>query len=678
MRIDTSSARRRGTPRRYTTAPLALLVLAPALALAQEAEVQVGADVGVEEDGAAGPPPVLAVEHALRADGRPAPLKVIVRRPTWLRTAPAPDAPVRREVGPMEFFFVLAREEGWYRVATRETVPAGTQLGFLAIEDVVEWWHREAIGLLPRASGRQRARFYADPARWQDGFTRWPDPPQADGAALGIEPERLGHAGFVLPVLEAREGVTLDLDGSVHDLYRVAFVAAPPAGVTAAPAAPADQALKDELGGFLVDVVFCVDASGSMQPYIDAVREAIARVTADLRDAHADLRDRFRFGLVTFRGPGEAEIACRLEEGRDHARFLGRVAALDDEGGADDGEDVLSGMKLALSGMDWCDVGFKQVVLVGDEAAFGPDNHPERNPTGLTIPELLAIAQPVEGAVRPLDALKVCRVISTVEVQRRVNGAKLDALRTRQFSELAGLGDGAHFPGEAFRFAAGEVGGMRDALVADLTRRIEGARAVAGIVDDDAPQALPAGPLDRDARFAGVPAPFREMIELLRPTDALEALPVHEAWTSSFDAYGAPVVTERFLVSRARLRRLQQTVELVATELDLPGVNPGVLVQMLQQRLAAMSIDHDLSPATPLSVVFEIVGGLPIRTPLMELSPEQVAAMTPADRGRVVDKLARMARVFDEQLGTPGLWFKLDPSDEARDALAFVSIDDVR
>lgn len=661
--------------------PAAVLVTAAALSLAglpraraQEPEVRVGAESGVEDEGAA--PSVLAVEHALRADGRPAPLKVIVRRPASLRTAPAPDAPVRRALGPMEFFFVLPGDHaGWYRVATREVVPAGTQLGFVAVEDVVEWWHREAIGLLPRASGRQRARFYVDPARWQDGFTRWPDRPAQDEAALGIEPERLGNAGFVLPVLEAREGVTLDLDGSVHDLYRVAFIAAPQG--RAAPAAP-DQALRDQLGGFLVDVVFCVDASGSMQPYIDAVREAIARVTADLREGHGDLRDRFRFGLVTFRGPGEAEVVCRLDEGRDHARFLGHVAALDDEGGADDGEDVLSGMKLALSGMDWCDVGFKQVVLVGDEAAFGPDNHPERSPSGLTIPELLELAQPVEGAVRPLDALKVCRVISTVEVQRPVNGKKLDALRTRQFSELAGLGDGAHFPGEAFRFAAGEVAGMRDALVADLTRRIEGARAVAGLVDASAPEALPAGSVDRDARFAGVPAPFREMIELLRPADRLEALPVHQAWVSSFDAFGAPVVTERFLVSRARLRRLQQTVELVATELDLPGVNPGVLVQMLQQRLAAMSIDHDLSPSTPLGVVLEIVGGLPIRTPLMQLSPEQVAAMTPADRGRVVDKLARMARVFDEQLATPGLWFKLDPSDDARDALAFVAIDDVR
>ncbi|MCO5169058.1 MAG: VWA domain-containing protein [Planctomycetes bacterium] len=658
-----------------TRAAFALLALA-AVAHAQEAP----------PDADRVPRDLLAVEHAARAEGRPAPLKVIARRATAVRRAPAVDAPVRRAVGPMEFFFVLPAPGGatrltdaagarWYRVATREVVPQGEQFGWLPADDCVEWWHREAVGLLPRAGGRQRARFYADPTRWQDGFTRWPDPPEHDEAALGLEPARLGRAGFVMPVLEAREGVTLDLDGSVHDLYRVAFIAAP----AGAPAPPPREALREALGDFLVDVVFVVDVSGSMRPYIDAVRQAIARVTDDLRGRHGDLRGRFRFGLVTFRGPGEADVVCRLEEGRDHGRFLARVGALEDGGGVDHGEDVLSGIKLALTGVDWCDLGFKQVVLVGDEAAFDQDNHPERNGSGMSIPELLALAQPVQGAVRPLDALRVCRVITTVEVQREVNGPRLDALRTRQFSQLAGLGEGVPFPGEALRFAPGEVQGMRDALVADLGRRIEGARAVVGLVEGEA---LPHGRVDDDPRFAGVPAPFRELIELLRPDDAaaegLPPVPVRDAWLSSFDAFGAATVTERFLVSRARLRRLQQVADLVAHELEQPGVNPGVLVQMLQQRLAAMSIDHDLAPTTPLSVVLEIVGGLPIRTPLMTLTPEQVAAMSPADRARVTDKLARMARLFGEQLAEPALWFKLDPTDEARDALAFVAIDDVR
>lgn len=663
-------------PAWFLVSALAALPLAPCSTLAQE------------QDPLAPPPASQAaqpaLERALRAEGRPAPLKVIVRRPCPIRLQPDPTAAVRRQARPMEFFFVLppgpageAKLPGpagtsWYRVATTEAVQRGQQYGWVPAEDVSEWWHREAIGFLPRENGRQRVRFYADASAWQDGFTRFGQAPQQDEVALGREPESLGNTGFVMPVLESQEGVTLDVDGSVHDLYRVAFIAARPGG-SDAPQAPA-ASLQEALGEFMVDIVFCVDGSGSMQPYIDGVREAIAKVTTQLREEHPGLAERFRFGLVTFSDPGQARVVCTLADGRDHARFLEQVAALDDNGGAEEGEDVLSGMKLAVGEMDWCPVGFKQVILVGDEAAFTPEHRPERNPSGLSIADLLAMAQPVEGALRPIDALEVCRVISTVEIQRKVNGEALDALRTRQFSELAGLGDGTHFPGEAFRFGPDEVASMRDALIADLTRRIEGARAVAGLIEG-AP--LPAQPLTEDDRFAGVPAPFREMIELLRPEESATPA-VREAWVSSFDALGAATVSERFLVSRARLTRLQQVMEAVGSELDAPGVNPTVLVQMLQQRLAAMSIDHDLAPSTPLAQVFEIVGGLPIQTPLMQLTPEQVASMTPADRARVVDKLASMARRFEEQLGEPGLWFKLDPQDDERDALAFVAIHDFR
>src|SRR5688500_8162822 len=95
------------------------------------------------------------VERAVRAQGRPAPLKVSVRRATTIYREPNEQAPQVRPANPMEFFFVLPVPGGqpndykvsptpqgwWYRITTREVAVQGTQYGFVKSADVTEWWH---------------------------------------------------------------------------------------------------------------------------------------------------------------------------------------------------------------------------------------------------------------------------------------------------------------------------------------------------------------------------------------------------------------------------------------------------------------------------------------------------------------------------------------------------------
>ena len=141
-------------------------------------------------------------ETAVRADDRPAPLKVIVRAECTIYTEPSDSAGVRRQASPMEFFYVMPNPDGsdnyridetddgwWYRIHTREQTVQGFQYGFIHSSNVTEWWHREAVGFLPRSNHRQRVRFYTSSDEWQQGFSTYPDPPDADEVALAIEPE---------------------------------------------------------------------------------------------------------------------------------------------------------------------------------------------------------------------------------------------------------------------------------------------------------------------------------------------------------------------------------------------------------------------------------------------------------------------------------------------------------
>lgn len=649
-------------------------------------------------------------ERAVRVEGNPAPLKVIVRQRAPIYRTPDTTKAALREVPPMRFYYVLPApggdpeiykinedEEGWwYRISTREIVNEGVQYGFIHSSAVTEWWHREAVGFLPRdasSNSRQRVRFYDDQERWQDGYTQFQDFDSAnpDTIALGLEPASLGNRGFVMPVLDVQRRQVLPRDDSEHDLYEVAFITVPRGGEEPAPteapeagaegAAPVDigegeTSLQEVIEDFKVDVVFCIDASGSMQPYIDGVRSAVQELTGDLRSNHAGISDRFRFGLVTFRGPGELEVDCTLREGsttgEQGSNFVQKISTVVAEGGGEEGEDMLGGMALAVSAMDWHDYGPRVVVLIGDEPGYDPEHQPQWNSSGVGVAELCAQMQPVENSLAAADAMRVGKVVISVEIQDSRHGEQLSAVRRRQFQ---GLTETPAYAGLYAPIQPGDIQAMKSQITSFIENMLPGVTAlVEAGAEVDSIQA-------DDPALEGIPGPFRAYIEMLQPgsgddTGALASM--QSAWISSNDTWGATLVSERFLVTKNRLRRLQSVIELVGQELDQPDVNPVVLVEQLQERLLGLSIDQDIRPSTPLSEVFEIVGGLPIQTPLMTITPEMIQDQSPRDRARTVDKLSIMASALENQLDDPELWFKLDENDDDRDMVAFISIDDFR
>jgi len=647
-------------------------------------------------------------ERAVRVEGNPAPLKVIVRERAPIYRTPDATKSALREVPPMRFYYVLPapgddpeaykinEDDGgwWYRISTKEIVNNGVQYGFIHSSVVTEWWHREAVGFLPRdasSNSRQRTRFYDTHETWLDGYTQFQDfdAQNPDTIALGIEPASLGNRGFVMPVLDVQRRQVLPRDDSEHDLYEVAFITVPRPGdqepvasdpssetPAAADIGEAGATLAEVIEDFKVDVVFCVDASGSMQPYVDGVRSAVQELTNDLLANHAEISDRFRFGLVTFRGPGELNVDCTLREGsttgEQGSSFVEKISTVQATGGGEDGEDMLGGMALAVSAMDWHHYGPRVVVLIGDEPGYDPEHQPQWNSSGVGVAELCAQMQPVENSLAAADAMRVGKVVISVEIQDPRHGENLSAVRRRQFQ---GLTETPAYAGLYAPIQPGDITAMRSQISSFIENMLPGVEALVGAEGE-----LDAISAD-DPALEGIPGPFRAYIEMLQPgsgddTGSLGSM--QSAWISSNDTWGASLVSERFLVTKSRLRRLQSVIELVGQELDQPDVNPVVLVEQLQERLLGLSIDQDIRPSTPLSEVFEIVGGLPIQTPLMTITPEMIQDQSPRDRARTVDKLAIMANALEDQLDNPELWFKLDETDDDRNMVAFISIDDFR
>ncbi|MHC4667745.1 MAG: vWA domain-containing protein [Planctomycetota bacterium] len=124
-----------------------------------------------------------------------------------------------------------------------------------------------------------------------------------------------------------------------------------------------------------LDLVICIDSTGSMQPTIDLARDAIHRIVASLRTVAPKLR----VGLVHYRDlpdmPGGAQVLVTLTSNSKVMRdALARLQAM---GGGDRPERVEKGLELALGrAMGWKRSTNKVVLLVGDSPphpeALGP------------------------------------------------------------------------------------------------------------------------------------------------------------------------------------------------------------------------------------------------------------------------------------------------------------------
>ncbi len=135
-------------------------------------------------------------------------------------------------------------------------------------------------------------------------------------------------------------------------------------GVLDAPLVPRTPQKEGERP--VVDVVFCLDATGSMGDEIAAAKDRIFAI-AD-RVLAGEPPPRVRFGVVAYRDRGEPRELDTLEltpQLRDVHRFLSAIAA---GGGGDTPENVRLALKVAVQDMAWDQRpgAVKMIFLVGD------------------------------------------------------------------------------------------------------------------------------------------------------------------------------------------------------------------------------------------------------------------------------------------------------------------------
>eukprot|EP01133_Synstelium_polycarpum_P018018 gene18018-21506_t len=144
----------------------------------------------------------------------------------------------------------------------------------------------------------------------------------------------------------------------------------------------------------IVDLVFLVDCTGSMQPHINQVKNDITTVQSNLSRKFANLDLKFAFVRYTDLDVGRdrTTVLDFTKSPTDFVNFVGRITA---GGGGDGPEDIFGGLDAAFS-LSWRDRSTKVLIHIADAPCHGTmyhdlqDTYPSGTPDGLTHDKLMA------------------------------------------------------------------------------------------------------------------------------------------------------------------------------------------------------------------------------------------------------------------------------------------------
>ncbi len=425
-------------------------------------------------------------------------------------------------------------------------------------------------------------------------------------------------------------------------------------------AAPASQKFKAGL-------VFVIDTTRSMGPYIDRTRKAVREIYQKL--AEANLGNSVSFGLVTYRdypnatkGLGYlAETVATLKDGSTAEGFFNKVESVRAATVSSQGfvEDAYAGIKEAVENIDWQGVDARYIVLITDAGARGPGD--PLSSTGLDTDEMRKMARDKGIAISALHLL-------TPEGKENHHNAES---QYRQLSHYAGIGD-LYFGVQMG--AVGEFGRALDALTRQITRQVQ--LAAGRNLDGDKQSATQQKP-SSDNSLAGFEGKIEKLgyalrMQYLRKHQNKTPPSVFNAWLldRDFNHPEKPTLDVRVLLTRDQLSELHDVMQQVLDTFEEGLLSPRNFLADLKSLAATMSRDPEAvgnvtrttgaSNLNDMGFMQEYIEDLPYRSDVMNLSIEDWETWPAARQLEFVHGLEERIAYYQALHDHTDLWVSLD------------------
>ena len=564
----------------------------------------------------------------------------------------------------------------------------GKTVGWLPQNCTVDWKMQLTLAFTNPAN-RDRLLFFKDRATIE-GILDAPDPVakiaplrgqlkqgKLANGILAQEPEYfvdLHKQFYLLPVLSGEEVMTeagfrtrlLNVASVSKDAAASATTQAAangPAPGTAAPASAATSQLKE----FSAAVVFVIDSTISMDPYIDRTREAINKVYQQIEKEN--LGKQVKFGLVAFRSslksaPGleyTTKMYADPNNVKDGADFMAKVADLKQAkvSSSSFDEDAFAGVMQSIDKVNWSNFGARYVVLITDAGAIEGDS--KLSSTGLNADQVR------------LEAANPGVAIYTLHL-KTPEGAKDHSKAQAQYQNLStygGTGTSLYYPVNAGDI--GEFGRKVDALAAAITTQVKAAY----MGDDAVGSAINAKQDPAEKKMLEDAALIGHAMQLayLGEKTGSQAPPVFKAWIADRDLIkqNIPTTDVRVLLTKAQLSDLSDVMKQILDAANEGLISPTEMFDRLRSVAATMGADPNqlkqkgTTRIADLGVMGEYLADLPYQSEVLNLDEDTWKSWDGLAQEKFIRNLNTKLRHYQVYNADVDRWVSLAKDSDARD-----------
>lgn len=594
-----------------------------------------------------------------------------------------PGAADGKPVPAMSLYYVYARQDAggasWLEIGPAAD---GKTIGWVPAKGTLDW-KQQIVLTFTNPSNRDPALMF-DTAANLEKVLAADDPGKAAGElrktiaagnlpadfpVIATEPNTyidFTKQFYLLPILDARE--TMTQAGFTTTELQLASLPAVAVDAKPAGAAPSEAEM---LQNFTAGVVFVIDSTKSMGPYIARTREAVEKLYEDI--SGKSVSSKVSFGLVAFRAGGKeagidyvSKVFVDPNKAVDKAAFMNAVKDLSAASVSTPrfDEDSFAGVMSALKEIDWSKFGARYIVLITDAGALAGDD--PLSTTKMNADQVRLYAKDQGAAIYTLHLLTPA-------------GAKDHAAAKSQYEILStypGVSKPLYYP-----IADGSVDRLGTAveLLSDaVVKQIEDASA--GKVTVGA-EPVSAGKSDIASDTATVGHAMR--LAYLGRAAKTTAPKLVQSWMIDRDFAKPTVATVdvRVLLTKAQLSDLQQTLKGVLDAAHEKQFDPAGFYDAVKSVAAALGRDpaklqdKNATKLSQMGLLGEYVEGLPYKSAVLNIDQQTWQSWPIAQQNYFLDELERKQALYRAYNDDVDRWVALTPGAPASELVYPVPLD---